>query len=151
MSIRLLFLGDSIAAESTVGFVPITINVISRTFHLTADSFNSSVPSSNVLDLLDRAQQLLPLEIQPFTAAAIFVGINDSEMLAQFHESLVPLDLFSRRLLMLVERLERAGVLVALCGPDGVPPSVTGHSVIAEALPVSLAKLLETAGVDRGR
>jgi hypothetical protein len=95
MSIRLLFLGDSIAAESTFGFVPITVNVISRTFNVTADSFNSSVPSSNVLDLLDRTQQLLPLEVHPFSAAAIFVGINDSKILAQFHEPLVPLDLFS--------------------------------------------------------
>jgi lysophospholipase L1-like esterase len=143
----------------------------------------------------------------------VFVGVNDSKILAQFHEPLVPLDLFSRRLRMLVERLECAGVLVALCGlpdlhfdlvqendslkefwywipedyrryneeirriaqagpsrvfvdldaafkaspeglddlfgPDGVHPSVTGHSVIAEALSASLVKLLETAGVDQ--
>jgi lysophospholipase L1-like esterase len=119
MSIRILFLGDSVAAETTVGFVPMAVRAVSGTVDVSISSVNSSVPSSNVLDLLDRAQELLPLQKDPFTVACIQVGINDSKILAQFHEALVPLELFSSRLRMLAERLESTGTAVALCGlPD---------------------------------
>lgn len=119
MSTRLLFLGDSVAAEPTIGFVPMAVRAVSNKIDVSISSVNSSVPSSNVLDLLDRVQELLPTQTAGFRAACIFVGINDSKILAQFHEALVPLDLFASRLRMLTERLEGAGAAVALCGlPD---------------------------------
>lgn len=119
MSTRILFLGDSVAAETTIGFVPMSVRAVSDTIDVAISSVNSSVPSSNVLDLLDRTQELLPLQKDPFTVACIQVGINDSKILAQFHEALVPLDVFSSRLRMLVKRLEGTGTAVALCGlPD---------------------------------
>jgi lysophospholipase L1-like esterase len=119
MSTRILFLGDSVAAETTIGFVPMAVRAVSGTVDVSISSVNSSVPSSNVLDLLDRAQELLPLQKDSFAVACIQVGINDSKILAQFHEALVPLELFSTRLRMLTERLEDTGTSVALCGlPD---------------------------------
>jgi lysophospholipase L1-like esterase len=119
MYTRILFLGDSVAAEPTVGFVPMTVRILTNTIDVSVSSVNSSVPSSNVLDLLDRVQELLPTQADPFAVACILVGINDSKILAQFHEPLVPLELFGSRLRMLVERLEGTGSSVALCGlPD---------------------------------
>jgi len=119
MYTRILFLGDSVAAETAIGFVPMTVRILSDTVDVSVSSVNSSVPSSNVLDLLDRVQELLPTQTDPFAVACILVGINDSKILAQFHEPLVPLALFGSRLRMLVERLEGTGSTVALCGlPD---------------------------------
>lgn len=115
---RLLFLGDSVAAEPAMSFVPMALAACSATMDV-AEAVNSSVPSSNVFDVLDRTQELLPLRTEAFTTAVIFVGINDSKIFARFDEPLVPLDMFKRRLSMLSERLEAAGIRVVLCGlPD---------------------------------
>ncbi|MFE0519385.1 SGNH/GDSL hydrolase family protein [Streptomyces sp. NPDC058954] len=117
MEKRVLFMGDSIAADAALSFVPSVVQKLSKRIGQSVTAVNSSVPSSNVLDLLDRAQELLVGE--EFSAAVVFVGINDSKNLVQTREALVPLPLFRSRLSDLAKRIEMCTQNVVLCGlPD---------------------------------
>lgn len=110
-----LFLGDSIGARPN-GYV----DQVSAQLRARPESrpdlqiVNSSVDSSNVLDLLDRAQETLPSN--PVDVAVVFVGINDSKILTHIGKELVPLVLFAERLEDLAHRLEVGGSRVILCG-----------------------------------
>lgn len=110
---RILVLGDSIAADAEISFAN----------HLQISTQNddqvrvvvSAVPSSNVFDILDRTQELLPSD-SDFDFAVIQVGINDSKRLTGFGLPLVPLDWFASRLEILCQRLEADGIRPILCG-----------------------------------
>ncbi len=116
-TMHILFLGDSIGADPAYSFVPMVIGRLRKLRDEGLDVVNSSVDSSNVFDALDRAQELLAA--QRFDVVVVFIGVNDTKILAHIGEALVPRSLYAHTMEMLVRRCEMNGARVFVCGlPD---------------------------------
>ena len=103
-----LFLGDSIGAADN-SFADQLIDRLGR-----VNAVNSSVDSSNIFDILDRVQELLPDEA--FANFVIFVGVNDSKIFDHLHKPLVEEALFEEKYGDLLARLEVTPCTIYMCG-----------------------------------
>lgn len=113
MAFSLLVVGDSIAAEPNTGFVPMLAARLAEAGQ-DWDITNSSVPSSNIFDALDRVQELG--QEPHFDAAVVFIGINDSKVFIGLDEPLVPREWFALKFEDFCRRLQGFGAQVLLCG-----------------------------------